>query len=81
MINEKDLQNMTKAEINKLQKMINEENKRRNKLQYQQIAKEFDKLIHKANDLCMNYIVNGEEMYVASVSLDKNDDLVLEFWG
>lgn len=33
MINEKDLQNMTKAEINKLQKMIDEENKRRDKLQ------------------------------------------------
>lgn len=33
MINEKDLQNMTKAEINKLQKMINKENKKRNKLQ------------------------------------------------
>lgn len=29
MINEKDLQDMTKAEINKLQKMIDEENKRR----------------------------------------------------
>ena len=36
MINEKDLQDMTKAEINKLQKMIDEENKRRDKSQYQQ---------------------------------------------
>lgn len=80
MINEKDLQDMTKAEINKLQKMIDEENKRRDKSQYQQIAKEFDKLIHKANDLCMGYTVNGEEMCFASVSLDKNDDLVFEFW-
>lgn len=81
MINEKDLQNMTKTEINKLQKMINEENKRRDKLQYQQIAKEFDKLIHKANDLCMSYTINGQEMYFAEVSLDKDDNLVFEFWG
>ena len=80
MINETDLQNMNKKEIDELQEMINKENKRRNKLQYQQIAKEFDKLIHKANDCCMNYIVNGEEMCFASVSLDKNDDLVFEFW-
>lgn len=80
MINEKDLQNMTKAEIDKMQEMINEENKRRDKLQYQQIAKEFDKLIHKADDLCMNYVVNGEEMCFASVSLDENDSLVFEFW-
>lgn len=28
----------------------------------------------------MNYIVNGEEMCFASVSLNKNDDLVFEFW-
>lgn len=80
MINEKDLQNMTKKEIDELTQMIDKENERRDKLQYQQIAKEFDKLIHKANDLCMGYTVNGEEMCFASVSLDKNDDLVFEFW-
>lgn len=80
MINEKDLQNMTKKEIDELTKMINEENERRAKLQYQQIVEEFNELIQKANELYMNYCVNGEEMCFASVSLDENDDLVFEFW-
>lgn len=33
MINETDLQNMNKKEIDELQEMINKENERRNKLQ------------------------------------------------
>lgn len=80
MINEKDLQNMTKKEIDELTQMINEENERRAKLQYQQIVKEFNELIQKANELYMNYCVNGEEFCFTETSLDKNNNLVFEFW-
>lgn len=80
MINEKDLQNMTKKEIDELTQMINEENERRAKLQYQQIVNEFNKLIEKANELYMNYRVYDEEFCFTKTSLDKNNNLVFEFW-
>lgn len=80
MINEKDLQNMNKEEINKLIKMINEENRRREKLQYQKIADEMNKLIRKADDLCMSYYINDEEHSFVEVSLNNDGNLVFEFW-
>lgn len=45
------------------------------------MQKKFDKLIQKENDLCMSYYVNGEEFCFATASLDKNNNLVLEFWA
>lgn len=81
MINEKDLQTMTKKEIDELTKMINEENERRGKPQYQQIVKEFNELIQKANELYMNYCINGKKFCFTKTSLDKNNNLVFEFWN
>lgn len=80
MINEKDLQDMTKKEIDELIKMINEENRRREKLQYQKIADEMNKLIRKADDLCMSYYANDEEHSFVEVTLNNDGDLVFEFW-
>lgn len=80
MINETELQNMTKKEIDELIKMINEENRRREKLQYQKIVDEMNKLIRKADDLCMSYYANDEEHSFVEVTLNNDGDLVFEFW-